>query len=199
MEKNEPIFKPIFGDSWNDLPPAMLKHYPNRPYSDNHATVEGHLDVMCKWFLKPFFWLFGTVPPHNEKNVPVIVHFKSEKNSADFCFDRIFHFKNRKPFRFKSKMSQVKDNEVVERMNYGICWHSYYTWDGEKVVLKHKGYSYRVFEFNIPLPITWIIGSGGAWEKPIDDNIFAMSATIDHWLLGKVYEYKGSFRIKEMK
>lgn len=188
------IFKPIFGDSWDNFPKAMKKHYANKPYSNDEVIVEGHLDVYCKWYLKPFFWLFSTVPPYNETDVPVTVHFRSQTNGVEFCLNRIFYFKNRKPFHFNSRMIQVKGNEVMERMNYGICWHSLYSWNGRKVTLAHKRYSFRIFDINILLPITWIIGAGNAKEIPIDDNSFSMCATIDHWLFGKVYEYKGQFR-----
>jgi len=194
-----PIFKPIFGDSWDNLPKVIKKHYANKPYSSDEVEVEGYLDVSCNWFLKPFFRLFGTVPAYNGNNVPVAVYFNSELVSNAFCFDRIFYFNRDKPFHFRSKMFQVKNNEVMEVMNYGICWHSLYSWGGNKVILKHKKYSLKVFKFNIPLPITWLVGAGNAEETPIDDYNFSMCATINHWLFGKIYEYKGQFKfIKEV-
>lgn len=195
MKEHESIFKPIFGEGWNKLPPVMHKHYANRPYSTDFSIVEGKMDIMCKWYLKPFFWFLGTVPPYNKKNVDVTLKFNSQPDNAAFCFDRAFHFKGRKPFHFRSFMTQMKENEVMERMNYGICWHSYYSWDGAKVTMRHKGYSWRVGGINIPLPITWLIGRGDADEWPIDDNTFDMCATIIHPLLGKVYEYKGQFKM----
>lgn len=195
MKTKEPIFKPIFGESWSNLPPVMHKHYANRPYSNDLSTAHGTLDVMCKWYLKPFFWLFGTVPPYNELGVPVTVDFSSQPDSHAFCFDRTFHFQHYEPFHFRSRMTQMKGNEVMERMNYGICWHSYYAYDGEKVTLRHKGYSWRVGSINIPLPMTWLIGRGDADEWPVDDDTFDMCATIIHPLLGKVYEYKGRFKV----
>ena len=50
--KEEPIFKSVFGDVWDELPKVMQKHYGNRPYSSDITTVEGTLDVMCKPPLK---------------------------------------------------------------------------------------------------------------------------------------------------
>jgi hypothetical protein len=173
----------------------MHKHYANFPYCDDLSTVEGTLDVMCKWYLKPFFWLVGTVPSRNEQNVPVTVHFTSQANSTAFYFERIFYFKDRKPFYFRSRMTQVKDNEVMEQMNYGICWHSYYSWDGARVILQHKGYSLRLGNINIPLPITLLVGRSDAKERPVGDDVFDMNATITHPLLGKMYEYKGQFKV----
>ncbi len=58
---NKQIFKPIFGDSWNSLPKSIIKHYSNRQFTNDTITVEGKLDVMCKWFLKPFFYAFNTI------------------------------------------------------------------------------------------------------------------------------------------
>jgi hypothetical protein len=197
IETNKPIFQPIFGGSWEKLPTVMLKHYANRPYSLDVSTVEGNLDVMCKWYVKLFFCLFRTVPPYNEKNIPVTVNFTSQPETAGFGLERIFYFKNRKPFHFRSCMYQVKGNEVMERMKYGICWHFYYSWDGEKVTLRHKNYSIRMFGINIRLPITSLIGRGDAYEIPVDKNRFDMCATITHPLLGKIYEYKGQFKVKK--
>lgn len=200
MDKNStnnttPIFQLIFGKDWQKLPPVMLKHYANRPYSNDISTVEGHLDVMCKWYVQPFFFALSTVPAYNEKNVPVTVNFSSQQNNAGFGFERIFYFKNRKPFYFRSRMYQVKGNEVMERMKYGICWHSHYSWDGARVILAHKGYSLRILGLNIPLPITWLIGRGDAYETPVNDNRFDMCVNITHPLLGNMYEYKGQFKV----
>jgi len=39
--KNEPTFKAIFGDDWDQLPPIMRKHYANRPNSNDTTVVEG--------------------------------------------------------------------------------------------------------------------------------------------------------------
>lgn len=195
MASQEPIFKPIFGDSWRNLPPVMHKHYRNRPYCDDVTTVEGRMDVICKWYLRPMFWLLHTVPPYSETDIPVTVHFTSAPDSADFGFNRIFRFTGRKPFHFRSRMTQVTGSEVAERMRFGIRWHSNYCWDGRRVTLQHKGYSLQVGNVSIPLPVTWLIGRGDAYESPVDDQVFDMSATITHPLLGTIYQYRGRFTV----
>ncbi|MFK7903015.1 MAG: DUF4166 domain-containing protein [Nitratireductor sp.] len=191
----EPIFKPIFGKSWEALPPVFYKHYANRANCLDTSIVEGKLDVMCKWFLKPSFWFLKVAPPYSEKNVSVSVHFTSQLDNSDFSFDRVFYFKNRVPFHFKSKMRQISGNEVREKMSYGICWHSLYSWEENQVRLTHKGYSLSVGRFSFVLPITWLIGRSDAYETAIDENSFYMCATITHPLFGKIYEYKGQFKV----
>lgn len=197
--RSEPIFQSIFGDKWKELPPVMHKHYLNRPYSDDVNTVEGTLDVMCVGplrLLSPLFWFLGGIPPHNEKNVPVTVRFESSKDTKEFTFNRVFHFKNRKPYQFQSRMIQVAGNEVIEIMRFGIGWRMSVHWEDDCTKLKHKGYAVKLFGHFISIPLTMLIGEGNAWEKAVDENSFDMQVDIAHPWWGKIYEYKGRFNIR---
>lgn len=193
VSSDEPIFKSIFGDNWENLPYVMHRHYSIRPFSNDKTEVCGTLDVFCKWYLKPFLMLSRTAPSKNGKNIPVTVYFSNQEDSPAFYFQRIFRYHERKPFIFNSRMLQIQDNEVMEIMRSRICWHALYTWNGTKVILKHKRYSFLFCGFNVPLPLTWLIGRSDAEEWAIDNNSFAMRATINHPILGKLYEYKGQF------
>ncbi len=196
--KTEPIFKSIFGQGWESLPPIMKKHYANRPYCNDITEVEGVLDVSCrgviKW-LSPLFWLLKGIPPCNEKNIPVTVRFESCKDSNAFIFNRIFHFKNRKAYHFKSQMVQIKDNEVIEIMSFGLGWRMNYCWEDNQVKLKHKGYILYLFGYFIPLPLTIFIGAANACEIPIDNENFKIQVSITHGWRGKIYQYKGKFKV----
>ena len=61
--------------------------------------------------------------------------------------------------------------------------------------LKHKGYVLNLFGHYLPIPITFLIGAGNAEEIPIDDNTFDMCVDITHRWWGKIYEYKGRFKV----
>jgi len=199
---NEPIFKSVFGDDWERLPAVMRKHYANRPYTNDITIVEGTLDVMCAGPIKALaglFWLMRGIPPYNEKNVPVTVCFESNQNSKFFHFNRVFHFKTRKPYYFKSRMIQVQENEVIEVMPSRLGWRMNYVWEGERIKLKHKGYVLCVFGHFIPFPLTFLLGKGNAEEIAVDDDTFDMIVTIIHPWFGKIYEYKGRFIVKEEK
>lgn len=197
---NEPIFKSIFGNTWDELPSVMHKHYANRPYTRDKATVEGVLDVMCAGPIKlfaPLFWLLGGIPPHNEKNVPVTVHFESEPETRAFQFNRLFHFKTRKPYSFHSSMNQVKGNEVIEIMRFGLGWRMNYLWEDGKVILRHKGYVCSLFGHFFPLPLTLLMGKGHAGEIAVNEDTFDMFFHITHPWWGQIYGYKGQFTVKK--
>lgn len=196
----DPIFKPIFGPDWDSLPLVIKRHYANRPYSNDSVVVDGVLDVMCAGPIKAFNWLFwrlGGIPPHNEQGVTVTVVFESDPNSKTFSFNRSFHFKTKPFYQFRSRMIQVKGNEVVEMMRFGIGWRMSYGFEDGRVKLKHRGYVLHAFGKFIPLPLTTLIGAGYAEEIATSDDSFDMFVHIIHPWWGKIYEYRGHFNIRE--
>ncbi len=196
---SEPIFKNIFGSDWEKLPPIMKKHYANRAYQNDCVTVEGMMKVESSRLgrlLTPFFRLVGALVPYEGDNIPVTVNFISTMDSDVLQFDRTFYFSEREPYRFYSRMQPVGGNELVEFMRFGLGWRMAYVWNGEKVILQHKGYVLDVFGFLLPLPLTLLMGKGYAEEVPLNENEFSMMMEIRHPLWGKIYGYSGIFRVK---
>jgi predicted DCC family thiol-disulfide oxidoreductase YuxK len=197
-DSGEPVFKSVFGMDWHRLPPVMLRHYANRPYHDDVVVVEGCLKVESSCIgklLKPLFRLARTLVPYDGENIPVTVKFVTDTRSNIFRFDRVFHFPGRNPYHFRSAMAPVRNNEILEKMRFGLCWRMLYSWNGEKVILSHKGYDLQLFGLLIPLPLALLIGKGHAEEIPVSDDEFSMMTEIRHPLWGKVYGYSGTFKI----
>ena len=42
---NSPIFQPVFGESWERMPPVLQRHYANQPYTEDVVTLEGVMDI----------------------------------------------------------------------------------------------------------------------------------------------------------
>lgn len=201
MNNNAPIFQSIFGKQWDSLPPVMHKHYANRPYSNDAVTVEGVMKVELSAFarlLSPILQLSGALVPYAGDDIPVTVHFRGEPESSAYCFDRIFHFSDKKPYHFRSRMVPVGGDEVVEFMSIGIGWHARYRYDGQKILIEHRGYKIKLFGKMIRLPLEWFLGIGYAEEEAISDDSFRMYMDIRHKLLGRIYAYSGEFTVKEM-
>lgn len=201
MNKSEQIFKPVFGSSWEKLPPVFQKRYINRPFSHDICTVEGEMDISFSKTmscLMPFFRLLHVLVPYQGKNIPVKVDFRSQVDSNAVCLDRKFYFPGKQPYEFNSCMQIIKDNDVVERMALGMGWRTHYFYDGKKVVMQHKGYIWRVFGLNIPIPLEIFLGKGHAEEEMIDDNSYRITMTMSHSLLGIMYSYSGNFTFKKL-
>lgn len=194
----QPIFKAIFDQCWDKLPIVLKKHYNNLANTNDQVVMTGQLDVMCKpplLWLSPLLKLIGQMPARNEKNVAVSVCFQSHENTSAFHVNRTFHFKQGRPYVFRSKLLHVKENQVVELMRFGLGCKMRYLWDGEKIVLMHDGYVLRLFGYLLPLPLTFIFGEVYAEERAVDEHHFDMLMCIRHTLIGKIYEYKGRFEV----
>lgn len=202
MSEGASIFRPIFGASWDQLPPVFREHYANRPFSRDVVVVEGVMDVelsgMARLFA-PLLRISGALVPIEGRDIPVTVTFRSEPDSAAFIFDREFRFPGREPYHFRSAMVPIGGNEVIEWMAIGFGWRAAFSYAEGQVRLDHRGYALRCFGKVIPMPVEWLFGRGEAWERAIDDTRFAMDMTIRHRLLGMLYGYRGTFRIGEMR
>lgn len=197
-KKSAPIFQPVFGADWDKLPPVMKRHYANRPYSNDKATVEGVMKVESSplgRLLTPFFRLAGTLVPYEGENIPATVHFVSAAGSEAFQFDRTLRFPGREPYRFHSRMKPAGGGDMVEFMRFGLGWRAHFAWTGEKVTLTHRGYVLKLFGVLLPVPLGLVMGKGYAEETPTGDDTFSMMMEITHPLWGKVFGYSGVFRI----
>jgi hypothetical protein len=194
----EPIFKSIFGEKWNSLPAVIRDHYRVRPYSDDVVIAKGALDIKVSWFMGLMARLTGMLVSYSGSGIPTTVTFRSGTESDAFHFDRVFHFPDKGEIRFRSRMEWMGNNELIEFMGFGIGCRTAYEWNGDSVILEHRGYVWRLFGILIPLPLTAVIGKGRAEEKPISDASFSMWTHINHPLFGEALRYSGTFEIIEM-
>jgi len=123
------------------------------------------------------------------------VHFDSTPDSKAFCFNRQFHFREHRPYQFRTRMLQIEGNEMVEIMRFGVCWRFQYLWENDTVILRHRGYALKLLGHLIPAPLHWIIGRGDAIERAVDDDHFDMEVTLSHPLFGELYRYAGRFKV----
>jgi len=195
---SKPIFQSVFKNNWEQLPGAIRNHYANHSYSNDVVIAEGKIDITFSGIVKiftPFLRLFKTLSPYQGKDIFTRVTFRSELNSAAFCFDREFHFPGKKPIHFFSRLFAFKENEVIEVMKCRIGVKAAYSYENNKLIIRHRGYNLALFGFFIPLPLTLLFGKIYGEEEALSDDIFSMLVTINHFLFGVIYEYKGQFKI----
>jgi predicted DCC family thiol-disulfide oxidoreductase YuxK len=200
IEQNDgcPLFVKVFGNDWHKLSPFMKKRFANRPHTNDLVLVNGTMTIKrSRWmhFIKPFLKMSGGLVQQDGENIPVTVKFRSELKTAQYWFDREFKFSP--TIRFKSYMLPIKDNIVVEFMRFNIGWRTKFSVDDERVFMSHHGYVFRLFKLLIPVPIGLFLGKCNVIERQISEDTFSMEMSLDHFLFGKIYEYRGTFKITE--
>lgn len=202
QKTNLPIFQPVFGDAWKQMPPIMHAHYANRAFSNDLHIAKGQMKVEAGRFLRllaPVSRLFGGIPAYNQSNIPVEVRFESEPDGPGLVFNRTFKLHGMKPYVFRSTMVPIGDNLMVEKMKFGLCWRVRFSWHNKQVKLAHAGYALNFFGTPFTVPLNWLLGSIDAHEKATGPNSFAMAVMIRHPLWGTYYSYSGEFTMVSMK
>ena len=197
--KSEPIFQSAFGKKWDLLPDILRKRYSNTSYSNDAITARGKLDVSFPRVMYPFLYfcgLFNMLVPYRGNDVPVEVNFISMPDSSMLCFNRIFHFPNKKTYQFCSYMKHIKDDIVVEYVLLGMGLQMQMHYEDGKVVMHHGGYVWRVFGKLIPIPLSMILGKVYAEEKVESHDSFSMLMQVVHPLFGTIFRYSGKFKIE---
>jgi hypothetical protein len=197
----QPIFQPIFGETWDRLPPVIHAHYANRPYSQDRVTVEGRMDITLSPLYRlcsPVLKVLGLLVPYHGTDIPTTVHFISSPTDATFRFQRIFYVPNQKPYLFTSAMEHTDTHTITEWMALGIGWVATYGYDGHKVTMTHQGYRWRWRKLTIPLPLAFFFGKGYAEEYALNDTQFKMRMEIRHPIFGVLYAYQGMFTLTEV-
>ncbi len=199
-----PTFAPVFGGTWDGLPPALRLHYANRPFSRDRVTVKGILTIRMGPVMRvfaPVMGALGMLTPCEGTDIPCTVHFLSEPKSRAFIFERHFDFPGRKPYVFRSRLVQTNGHEVVEYMRCGIGWRCTYDYDGAHVRLRHAGYLWRLFGIDIPLwGVDALAGRGSAHETATGEDTFSMRMALGGGLFGQAasYSYEGAFKVIEV-
>jgi len=196
-----PTFADIFGESWSSMPCVFHKHYANRPYSTDVTKTVGLMKIEMSRTLRllaPLFGLTKTLVPFTGEDIRCEVNFESEINSRAFWFNRVFHFPNRKPYVFRSKLVPIGENRVIEYTKSGIGWVATYEFAKEQVRLHHIGYVISILGQDFKLPLEWVFGKSTAFEEAVDENSFGMKMEIRHPVFGKIYGYEGRFSVIEL-
>lgn len=195
----EPIFKTVLGDQWMQLGSIIREHYALTPFSQDYVRVEGvmeevHHSLIAK-LLIPFGVLFGAIVPFRGANVPISVHYSSSTDDANLYWDRVFQFRHRKSFHFKSFMHHVGSNEVIEYVRFGVGMRLRVTAEEGALVFRDEGYVWKLFGYRFPIPIGLVFGSAYVEERPLDTDSFSMKMELTHPLFGTLFRYRGRFKI----
>lgn len=195
-EKN-PVFAPVFGESWASLPPVMQKHYANRAHSRDVVVMTGVMQFEASRlarFLSPLFRLGGMLPMFSANNVPVTVQIASKPDSDSVVFHREIRREGRKSVVFITTMQPVGENRLIDWTAGNIGWHMEMTYADGNVTMRHCGYNGRLGKRICFMPLGWLLGECNAHEKVIDENRFSMGMEIRK--NGKLfYGYSGEFEI----
>lgn len=199
MNSAAPVFQTVLGSDWTSLGDIVQRHYFLRPHSTDYMCVTGemieiHHSTVAKLVI-PIGLLFGAVVPYRGSNVPTDVHYNSSTDNSNIYWDRVFKFDSGH-FHFRSHMEPLSCNEVIEFVRFGLGVRLHVSTENGALVFREKGYLWRIFGYDLPIPGRWLMGRVYVEERPIDDDHFSMKMTLTHPAFGELFRYSGKFQLR---
>ncbi|WMT05727.1 DUF4166 domain-containing protein [Lysobacter yananisis] len=199
LAAREPIFQEVLGEDWHRLGEVIRCHYFLRAFSDDSICVKGVMrevwhSAIAKCLIPPAR-VFGALVPYRGTDVPIEVHYNVRPDDGTIHWDRVFHFAGRPPFHFLSYMEHVGGNDVIEFIRFGVGMRLKVTAEDGALVFRDKGYIWRMFGVDVPLPLGLLLGRAYIEERPVDAGRFSMRMTLTHPLFGELFRYSGDFSV----
>jgi predicted DCC family thiol-disulfide oxidoreductase YuxK len=196
---NTPLFAAAFGENWDTMPTLFKIRYGNYAFKSQTITVKGQVTIRFSTFfsyLTPLLRITGALVPYRGHQVPVTVDFKSTNESNDVRMNRTFYYPNKKPYLFNSRFLVTPKGTVIEFMRFGLGVKMHYRYRDNNVVIRHRGYIWRILGLDIPMPLKYLLGEAHACETIVSEKIFSILFRIKHPFLGDIFEYEGHCKLE---
>ncbi len=195
----KPLFAQALDDSWQQLHPAVRRHYDLKP--GDAMTLHGEMEeVYHSLWVKPFILfgrLFGALVPYRGRNIPVEVRNFCEDDSNALHFQRRFFFPDRTPYPFVSRMEFLAGNEIVEFVRLGLGIRMRLSVVDGALCYTTNGYLWRLGPLRLTLPDWLFFGSGTITERGVGNDEVELDFTLVHPLFGRSFRYAGRFQLQE--
>jgi hypothetical protein len=199
LTADEPLLKQILQSDWDSLAPILQTHYSLAPFTDRQLRVTGQMDSVTHsaraTIIIPFTTIAGALIPYQGTDIPVDVVHHTQIDRPDVFWRRTFHFPDKKPFVFKSRIVMSGDHEIIEYVRFGFGIRFKLSVQDGGLIQHDRGYVWTIGRRSIPLPMNLLLGKTVVEERPLSDSTFAMKMEIRHPLLGQTFQYNGTFSI----
>ena len=199
MEYEQDLIKRAIGEKWELLSKRMQARFEEESLSDAPKKYKGEmLDIQCSFlgsvlanFMRP---IGSPLLPYNEKNVPIDVKVYKNETEGIIFKERIYHFKNRRPFKVLSWMVVNTEGQIQEFIGFGLGMRMALDVRQETLFFKGAGYFLKLGRFNIPIPLFLSPGEVLVEHSDHGDAAFRVRIEMKHPWFGQMYLQDGIFK-----
>jgi hypothetical protein len=184
------LMQRALGPSWNELPPALQRHY------QPGTTVDvGHMDIEFPAFMLPVLWVIshlGVLVRRRGRDVATRV---TQTVAGDRQhWQRNMRFADGQSLRFDSVWERNAQGHVVEFVNafMGLEMKPFVV--GQQLHYEGVRFVLRLGRVRLPVPEWLALGHTTIVEEAVDEQHFRMDFRLIHPLFGQVFRYAGVFK-----
>ncbi len=188
-----PLMQQMLGDQWEQLPPALQKHY---QYGNNTDT--GTLDIDYPGFMQLYLSIMrrlGALINRRGKHIPTTVRKQMRKGTQHW--ERSILYPDGDTILFKSYWKHAGGNELIEYINAFLGLRmAVHIKDGH-LYYEGRHYVLKLGSVLLPIPEWLVLGHATIEEKAVGNECFCMDFRLRHPLFGQLFRYTGEFHTTE--
>ena len=198
---NRPIIQLALGDDWNRLHPSLRREHDITPGIPGEVVMRGTLyevfhSRIAKVFVLPAR-LFGALVHYKGYDVPTTVRtWTTADDPINVYWQRSFHFPDRPPVIFASRMAYLGGREVIEYVRGGLGLRMRLSLRDERLVYTCTGYQWNYARLSASVPSWALLGGGSICQYGFSPTDFQMAFHMHHPLYGRTFAFSGEFRIE---
>ncbi len=197
-----PALQRALGNDWKNLEPAIRQHYSIGSSNENgKIRFEGTMETIrvtgmgkiMAYCARP---LQALVPCSGDA-IRTEVYNWSKKDSGTLFWRRLFHYPQRKPVVFESRMEFFRDKEIIEFVRGGLGLLLKLEVNDGKLIFGGKYYVLKLAGMLIKLPNWLMAGNAYITESQVGDDQVRVDFDIVHPIWGRTFAYSGTFNTIE--
>ncbi|MFA7386661.1 MAG: DUF4166 domain-containing protein [Thiohalobacteraceae bacterium] len=200
MSNCEPIIKRALGAAWYELHPIIRRQHNLMPCTKTEVVMNGVMyevfhSRIAKLFVLPGRWLFGALVQYRGTDVPTQVRNWTVVENESIYWHRVFHFHEKQPVVFASRMAYLEGDEVIEYVRFGLGMRMRLAVDNGCLIYESTGYQWDLGVLSLRFPTWLILGRSAIRQTGLSDTEFEMDFRMQHPLFGKTFGYAGRFKL----
>lgn len=195
------VIKEHLGAEWNKLHPNIQARFEHDPEEGQIIHYTGKIDTESSHAGCLFAHLTRIIgnplTPYQGKNIPLDVRLFRKEKTNGICWQRTYHFPEKKPYTVTSVKKTGRQGEMLECVGggFGMVLHVFVK--NQQLHFKSTCYFLQLGSCRILLPDWLTPGQTHVIHTDLGDGNFRFTINMTHTLLGRTFFQDGIFRRKE--
>lgn len=192
------LIKQHLGEDWDKLHPDVQQRFSKDPDIGETILYRGKIDTKCSctgWLFAHFTRIVGNpLTPYEGKHIPLDVRLFRKNGTDGICWQRTYHFPDKKPYIVISIKKSGRHGEMLECVGGGFGMVLDVYAENQQLHFKSTRYFWRLGHFRLPLPHFITPGETHVIHADKGEGNFRFTIGMTHPWLGRTFFQDGLFR-----
>lgn len=192
------VIREHLGNDWEKLHPNIQQRFSADPTPGETVHYHGSIDAQrscAGWLFAHLTRIVGNpLAPYAGNNIPLDVRLFKEAGGQGICWERTYHFPNKKPYVVTSVKKTGLHGEMLECVGGGFGMVLDVYAENQQLHFRSNYYFWQCGRVRIRLP-HWITpGQTHVMHADLGEGSFRFTISMTHLKLGRTFFQDGIFK-----